>query len=69
MAWDHSYRRLNEGEKIQSSDEVLCETALGWQPAGITVGKKAPSPAYTSHRIYRRKKDSDNARSSQIQAT
>ena len=56
MARDHSYRRLDEGETIKEGDEVLTDSHLGWLPAGRTVGKKAPSPNYTSHRIYRRRK-------------
>lgn len=57
MTWDHRYRRLDEGEVIQEGDEVLTESALGWRPAGRTVGSKAPCPLYTSHRMYRRLKN------------
>ena len=57
MAWDHRYRRLNEGETICQGDEVLCDK--DWEPAGRTVGNKAPNPLYTSHRVYRRKKTAE----------
>jgi len=57
MAWDHNYRRLNEGETILDSDECFCESATGWlRDDGRCAGTKAPSPLYTSHRIYRRKR-------------
>lgn len=54
MTWDNRYRQLAEGEIIESHDECLTDSRLGWQPAAITVGLPAPSPLYTSHRIYRR---------------
>lgn len=54
MAWDHRYRRLEEGEIIQEGDQCLTDSHLGWQPAKHTVGQRAPNPAYTSHRVYRR---------------
>ncbi len=53
--WEN-YRILEEGEIIQEGDEVLTDSDLGWQPAGRTVGTPAPSPYYTSHRMYRRRK-------------
>jgi|GEM_PF-3437636 len=60
MAWDHNYRRLDEGETIMEGDEVQVDKPFGWRPT-ICVGKKAPSPLYTSHRIYRRKISPDHA--------
>ena len=54
MVWDNRYRMLDEGEVILEGDEVLTDSHLGWQPAGITVGQTAPNPYYTAHRIYRR---------------
>jgi len=55
MAWDQNYRRLDEGETIHATDEVLIDTHLGWHLTNPRcVGTKAPSPLYTSHRIYRR---------------
>lgn len=57
MSWDHKYRMLDEGEVIEAGDECLIDTHLGWRPANpLTLGKRAPSPLYTSHRWYRRKK-------------
>lgn len=58
MTWNEKYRRLEEGEIIQAGDEVLTESHLGWQSTNKRcIGTKAPSPLYTSHRIYRRMKD------------
>jgi hypothetical protein len=54
MAWDHRYRMLNEGEIIREGDECLTDSYLGWQPAKHDIGGKAPDPAYTAHRMYRR---------------
>lgn len=54
MGWDSNYRMLSEGEIIQEGDEVLTDSALGWKPARNNIGKPAPSPHYTAHRIYRR---------------
>lgn len=54
MGWDNAYRMLEEGEIIQEGDECLADSALGWRPSGHTVGKAAPNPYFTSHRIYRR---------------
>lgn len=57
MAWDHRYRRLNEGEIIRATDDCLADSHLGWrQDDGRCAGKPAPSPLYTSHRIYRRRR-------------
>lgn len=53
MAWDHAYRMLKEGEIILASDEVQNDDG-SWISPGRTVGMKAPSPHYTSHRVYRR---------------
>lgn len=57
MSWDHRYRRLEMGEIIRATDEVLTDTQIGWQPVKHTVGTAAPDPNYTSHRVYRRLKD------------
>jgi hypothetical protein len=54
MAWDNRYRILNEGETIRDGDECLTDSHLGWQPAKHDIGGKAPSPYYSSHRMYRR---------------
>jgi hypothetical protein len=56
MAWDTRYRPLKEGEIISGTDECLTDTHLGWQPVLHTAGKRAPDPAYTAHRMYRRLK-------------
>ena len=52
--WDPRYRRLDEGEIIRSTDD--CQQDDGsWRPdGGRCAGTHAPSPLYTSHRIYRR---------------
>ena len=63
MAWNDKYRRLDENEIIQEGDECLTDTHLGWKPAIHTVGKAAPSPLYTSHRIYRRLRETEYAQS------
>lgn len=55
MAWDQRYRRLDEGEIILATDEVQRDDGT-WQPAQYAIGKPAPSPIFTSHRIYRRLK-------------
>lgn len=57
MTWDNRYRPLREGEIILSGDEYLPDSHLGWQPAKFSIGEKAPDPAYTSHRMYRRLRD------------
>lgn len=59
MSWDHRYRRLNEGETIMAGDEVQVDKPFGWKPASC-IGEKAPSPLYTSHRVYRRRIDPDH---------
>ena len=52
------YYYLKEGETIRKGDE--CETSNSihdpakWEPAGRTVGGKAPCPLYPAHRKYRR---------------
>jgi len=53
------YRILKKGEIIQEGDECdVCadgwRDAAKWVPAGNTVGREAPDPAYPSHRKYRR---------------
>lgn len=52
--WDDRYRMLDKGEIIQEGDEVLTESHLGWQPAKHAIGRAAPDPLYTAHRMYRR---------------
>lgn len=54
MTWDKRYRLLDEGEIIQEGDEVLIDSHRRWQPAKHTIGRKAPNPLYTAHRLYRR---------------
>lgn len=59
MMWDERYRMLREDEVIQEGDECdACNDGwrdeVKWESAGITVGRKAPDPAYPSHRKYRR---------------
>ena len=58
MAWDNNYRRLEEGETILETDEVMIDKPFGWK-AGTCVGKKAPNPNFTAHRTYRRIKNDD----------
>lgn len=57
MTWDSRYRMLEEKETIQEGDEVLTDSHLGWQRDRYNIGKPAPSPYYSSHRMYRRLKD------------
>lgn len=57
MAWDHDYRRLEKGEIIRATDEVQNDDA-SWSPTRC-AGEEAPDPAYTSHRVYRRLKESE----------
>ncbi|WP_454683963.1 hypothetical protein [Ancylobacter moscoviensis] len=52
--WDHRYRPLITGEIIQAGDECLTDSHLGWQTEVRCIGKPAPDPSYTSHRMYRR---------------
>ncbi|MGX1096547.1 hypothetical protein ACSSVZ_000562 [Amorphus sp. MBR-141] len=60
MSWDPRYRRLSEGEMIRADDEVLTDTDKGWQITNPRcVGTPAPSPLYTAHRIYRRRRRSE----------
>lgn len=59
MAWDTRYEMLQEGDIIQATDEVLTDSHLGWRVTNPEcVGKPAPDPLYTSHRMYRRLKAS-----------
>lgn len=56
--WDDNYRMLEKGEIIQVGDEALMpddEDAI-WLPARNLNGRKASSPLYPAHVIYRRKK-------------
>ena len=47
------YRMLDEGETIRDTDEFLDDSDV-WRKT-ICAGEKAPNPAYTSHRQYRRR--------------
>ncbi len=55
MAWDRRYRRLEEGETIRSTDDVQNDDG-SWKRAQHAIGKPAPNPNFTSHRVYRRLK-------------
>jgi hypothetical protein len=52
--WDHRFRRLEEGELIEESDEHMLDDG-SWELTNC-AGQKAPDPNYTSHRWYRRLK-------------
>jgi hypothetical protein len=52
IAWDQRYRPLVEGEIILATDEIQQDDGT-WK-AAVSVGMPAPSPAYSSHRKYRR---------------
>ena len=55
------FYRLQEGDEILEGDECLTDTHLGWLPANPrTIGTYAPSPLYTSHRLYRRRTAADD---------
>jgi len=54
MTWDDRYRQLIEGEIIETGDECLTDSHLGWQIATNAIGLPAPNPHYTAHRLYRR---------------
>jgi hypothetical protein len=54
--WDERYRRLEEGEIIRETDEMQDDG--GWKPTTM-AGHPAPDPGYTSHRVYRRLKESE----------
>jgi len=57
MAWNHTYRRLDEGELIRETDECFTDSHLGWRrDNGRCAGEPAPNPRFTSHRVYRRKR-------------
>ena len=56
MAWNQKYRCLEEGEIIRATDDVQRDDGT-WERAQYAIGKPAPSPNYTSHRVYRRRKD------------
>ena len=53
-----AYRMLKEGETIRESDEVLDDRG-GWRKT-VCAGGCVPRPDYTSHRKYRRLKDTPN---------
>ena len=55
MTWDNRYRRLEEGEIIRSTDDVQRDDG-SWQKAQYAIGRPAPDPSFTSHRVYRRLK-------------
>lgn len=52
------YYYLKEGEVIWEGDEVETSNSIHdpakWESVKNTIGLKAPSPAYVSHRKYRR---------------
>jgi len=54
--WDDKYRLLAEGEIVEATDETLHDSK-GWIPVVNSIGDKAPSPLYTSHRKFRRLKN------------
>lgn len=54
MAWDHRFRRLEEGEIILASDDCQNDDGTWIKDGGQCAGTPAPSPHYTSHRVYRR---------------
>lgn len=54
MAWDQRFRRLAEGETILASDECQNDDGTWKLDDGQCAGQLAPSPHYTSHRVYRR---------------
>ena len=61
--WDHDYRRLEEGEIIKLTDDYQLDDGSWITVAangGLTAGKPAPNPSYTSHRVYRRRKEKAN---------
>jgi hypothetical protein len=49
------YRRLEEGEIVLATDEIYDDHVRQWVEPNWSVGKPAPDPAYTSHRQFRRK--------------
>lgn len=49
-----SYRLLEKGEVIELDDEYFDDDRRYWR-ATRCAGDTAPDPAYTSHRIYRRR--------------
>ena len=51
---DSEYRLLDEGEIIQRGDQIFNDHTDKWEPATNCFGEPAPSPLYTSHRLYRR---------------
>lgn len=55
MGWDQRYRRLEEGEIIRATDEIMRDDGT-WEVARHAIGQPAPDPCYTSHRTYRRMK-------------
>jgi hypothetical protein len=56
MPWDNRYRPLKEGEIIRADDEVQNDDG-SWRKGCLAAGRPAPDPAYTSHRQYRRLRD------------
>lgn len=48
-----AYRLLKEGEVILDTDRFFDETISEWVKPNC-IGQPAPSPDYTSHRVYRR---------------
>lgn len=54
-AWGPKFRRLEAGEVVRWGDEVQNDDG-SWRIAIGGVGMPAPDPAYSSHRVYRRRK-------------
>lgn len=52
--WDHNFRRLELGEIVRLGDEIQRDDG-SWDLAVRSIGKPAPDPSYTSHRVFRRK--------------
>jgi len=49
------YRLLKEGETVRPLDEFYDDDAKKWKHVMNSVGKPAPNPCYTSHRLFRRR--------------
>lgn len=54
---ENKWRRLEEGEIVLATDEIYDDAKDAWVPPTNSIGHKAPSPLYTSHRQFRRKID------------
>lgn len=49
-----TYRYLIEGEIVEQGDEIYDDRTDSWVLTVNSVGDRAPSPLYTSHRKFRR---------------